>query len=88
MARYHVEGKVVHGVDLLKLRHWTWRLDIWPFATLYFIWLLVVVPNIDFSDAFIVLGGFAALHILVLLFTAWSVDFRCLVQFRKVWEKF
>ncbi|KAG6503109.1 hypothetical protein ZIOFF_035399 [Zingiber officinale] len=84
MTRYHVGGKVVHEVDLLKLRHWTWRLDIWPFAILYFIWLLAVVPNIDFSDAFIVLGGFAILHILVLLFTAWSVDFKCLVQFRKV----
>ncbi|CAL9178618.1 unnamed protein product [Musa hybrid cultivar] len=84
MARYQVDGKVVQGVDLLKRRHWGWRLDVWPFAILYSIWLFAVAPSIDFTDALIVLGGLALLHILVLLFTAWSVDFRCFVQFSKV----
>ncbi|CAL9770284.1 unnamed protein product [Musa acuminata subsp. burmannicoides] len=84
MARYQVDGKVVQGVDLLKRRYWGWRLDVWPFAILYSIWLFAVAPSIDFTDALIVLGGLALLHILVLLFTAWSVDFRCFVQFSKV----
>ncbi|XP_038988652.1 probable manganese-transporting ATPase PDR2 [Phoenix dactylifera] len=83
MARFDVDGKVVQGVDLLKRRHWTWRLDVWPFAILYSIWLFVAVPSLDFTDALIVLGALAVAHILVLLFTAWSVDFRCFVQFGK-----
>ncbi|EHA8591262.1 hypothetical protein COCNU_scaffold039443G000040 [Cocos nucifera] len=83
MARYDVDGKVVQGVDLLKRRHWTWRLDVWPFVILYSIWLFVAVPSLDFTDALIVLGALAVAHILVLLFTAWSVDFRCFVQFSK-----
>lgn len=78
-----MDGRVVQGVDLLKRRHWTWRLDVWPFAILYAIWLFVAVPSLDFSDALIVLGALAVAHILVLLFTAWSVNFRCFVQFSK-----
>ncbi|KAK9170624.1 hypothetical protein Syun_002764 [Stephania yunnanensis] len=84
MSRYHVDGKVVQGVDLLKKRHWPWRLDVWPFAILYTIWILTVVPSVDFSDALVVLAGLLAFHVLALLFTAWSVDFRCFVQFSKV----
>ncbi|KAG1327783.1 hypothetical protein COCNU_01G017170 [Cocos nucifera] len=84
MARFHVDGKVVQGVDFLKRRHGTWRLDGWPFAILYAIWLFVAVPSLDFTDALIVLGALAVLHILVLLFTAWSVDFRSFVHFSKV----
>lgn len=84
MSRLNVCGKVVDGVELLKRRHWPWRLDVWPFAIFYAIWLLGVVPSIEFGDAIIVLGGLAVIHILVLLFTAWSVDFRCFVQFSKV----
>lgn len=84
MLRFHVGGKVVEDVDLLRKRHWTWRLDVWPFAILYTIWLLTIVPSIDLSDAIIVLGGLVVLHILVWLFTAWSVAFRCFVQYSKV----
>ncbi|OVA12160.1 Cation-transporting P-type ATPase [Macleaya cordata] len=84
MSRFHVDGKVVEGVDLLKKRSWPWRLDVWPFGIIYAVWLIAVVPSIDFFDATIVLGGLFALHILVLLFTAWSVDFRCFVQYSKV----
>ncbi|XP_020086231.1 probable manganese-transporting ATPase PDR2 [Ananas comosus] len=84
MARYQVDGKVVQGVDLLRKKHWVWRLDVWPFAILYSLWLFLVVPSIDFTDALIVLAGIAVVHILTLLFTAWSVDFRCFVQFSKV----
>ncbi|XP_058084361.1 probable manganese-transporting ATPase PDR2 [Magnolia sinica] len=84
MSRFRVDGKVIEGVDLLKRRHGLWRLDVWPFAILYAVWLFTVVPTIDFSDASIVLGGLAAFHILVLLFTAWWVDFRCFVQYSKV----
>lgn len=84
MSRLNVCGKVVERVDLLKRRHRPWRLDVWPFAILYAIWLLGVVPSIEFGDAIIVLGGLGVIHILVLLFTAWSVDFRCFVQFSKV----
>ncbi|XXG50746.1 hypothetical protein AAC387_Pa02g4686 [Persea americana] len=84
MSRLNVCGKVVEGVELLKRRHWPWRLDVWPFAIFYAIWLLGVVPSIEFGDAIIVLGGLAVIHILAFLFTAWSVDFRCFVQFSKV----
>ncbi|KAF2535826.1 hypothetical protein F2Q68_00018910 [Brassica cretica] len=44
----------------------------------------MIVPSIDFTDAAIAFGGLVAFHILVLLFTAWSVDFKCFVQFSKV----
>lgn len=84
MPKFHVGGKVVEGIDLLKRRHWTLRLDVWPFAIIYVAWLFTVVPSIDITDAIIVLGGLMLSHILVLLFTAWSVDFRSFVQFNKV----
>lgn len=74
----------MEDVDLLRKRHWPWRLDVWPFAILYTIWLATVVPSIDISDAIIVFGGLVVLHILVGLFTAWSVEFRCFVQYSKV----
>lgn len=84
MPKFHVGGKVVDGVDLLKKKHWPWRLDVWPFSIIYAVWLAVVLPSLDFTDALIVLGGIATFHILVLLFTAWSVDFKCFVQYSKV----
>ncbi|PWA69404.1 Cation-transporting P-type ATPase [Artemisia annua] len=74
-----VNGKVVDNVHLRK-RHW----NSWPFIVLYGSWLITVVPCFDFLDAFIVLGGILAVHILVFLFTVWSVDFKCLVQNSKV----
>ncbi|CAL5420655.1 unnamed protein product [Camellia sinensis] len=83
-VRFHVGGKVVDTVDLLRKRHWSWRLDVWPFAVLYAAWIVTVLPSLDFVDAAIVLGGLAVLHILVFLFTGWSVDFRCFVQYSKV----
>ncbi|XP_028078830.1 probable manganese-transporting ATPase PDR2 isoform X2 [Camellia sinensis] len=83
-VRFHVGGKVVDSVDLLKKRHWSWRLDVWPFAVLYAAWIVTILPSLDFVDAAIVLGGLAVLHILVFLFTGWSVDFRCFVQYSKV----
>lgn len=84
MLRFHVGGKVVENVDLLRKKHWTWRLDVWPFAILYAVWVTAVVPSLDFADAAIVLGGLVGLHILVWLFTAWSVDFKCFVQYGRV----
>ncbi|CAL5420624.1 unnamed protein product [Camellia sinensis] len=87
-VRFHVGGKVVDTVDLLKKRHWSWRLDVWPFAVLYAAWIVTVLPSLDFVDAAIVLGGLAVLHILVFLFTGWSVDFRCFVQYSKIYFDF
>ncbi|GKD94405.1 hypothetical protein Tco_1374242, partial [Tanacetum coccineum] len=84
MTRFNVNGKVVDTVDLLRKRHWPWRLDAWPFAALYVTWIVVVVPSFEFLDAFIILGGLFATHVLVVLFTVWSVDFKCFVQFSKV----
>lgn len=75
---------MVDTVDLLRKRHWAWRLDMWPFAILYGVWLSAAVPSLDFTDAAIVLGGIAAFHILVFLFTVWAVDFKCFIQFSKV----
>ncbi|KAL3835729.1 hypothetical protein ACJIZ3_010465 [Penstemon smallii] len=84
MSTFNVGGKVVDTVDLLRKRHWAWRLDLWPFAILYAVWPVAVVPSLDFTDASIVLGCFAVFHILVILFTVWSVDFKCLLQYSKV----
>ncbi|GMH17830.1 hypothetical protein Nepgr_019671 [Nepenthes gracilis] len=84
MPKFHVGGKVVDGVDLLRKRHWIWRLDVWPFAILYGAWLATIVPSIDIADAMIVLGGLIVFHALIFLFTVWSVDFRCFVQYSKV----
>ncbi|XP_011001240.1 PREDICTED: probable manganese-transporting ATPase PDR2 [Populus euphratica] len=84
VLRFNVGGKVVERVDLIRKKKWPWRLDILPFAILYAIWMVTIVPSIDIVDAFIVLGGLVAVHVLVLLFTAWSVDFKCFVQYSKV----
>ncbi|XP_015061017.1 probable manganese-transporting ATPase PDR2 [Solanum pennellii] len=84
MTRFQVGGKVVESVDLLKKRHWSWRLDVWPFVILYGVWLLTVVPSLDITDALIVLGALVAFHSLVFLFTVWSVDFKRFVQYSKV----
>lgn len=84
MSRFHVGGKVVERVDLLRKRHWAWRFDVWPFAIIYVVWLTIILPSIDIGDAAIVLGGLLATHILFWLFTAWSVDFKCFVQYSKV----
>ncbi|CAK9139582.1 unnamed protein product [Ilex paraguariensis] len=49
-----------------------------------------VVDRVDpwrkrhWSYAFIVLDGLIAVNILVFLFTIWSVDFKCIVQYSKV----
>lgn len=84
MSKLHVGGKVVEEVDLLRKRQWPWRLDVWPFAILYAFWIVAIVPSIDVVDSAIVFGGLVAVHILVFLFTAWSVDFKCFVQYSKV----
>lgn len=84
MTRFRVGGKVVDSVDLLRKRHWLWRLDVWPFAIIYGVWTVGIVPTLDIGDAFIVLGGIFASHVLVFLFTVWSVDFKCFVQYAKV----
>lgn len=84
MPKFRVGGKVVDGVDLLRKKHKLWRLDVWPFTILYVLWLTMIVPSLDITDALIALGGLVTFHILILLFTAWSVDFKCFVQNNKV----
>jgi len=81
---FFVEGKVVDRIELLRWKSWPWRLDIWPFAILYVVWVVTILPSIDFVDAAIALGAFVILHILTWLFTYWSVDFRCFIQANKV----
>ncbi|KAM7257615.1 hypothetical protein ACFE04_013356 [Oxalis oulophora] len=83
-SRFDVGGKVVERVDLLKKKHWTWRLDVWPFAIVYVLWLSMIVPTIDFGDATVVLFALLALHILLWLFNNWSVNFNSFVQYTKV----
>lgn len=83
-SSFLVGGKVVDRVDLLRKNRLVWRLDVWPFAILYAVWLIAIVPSIDFIDAAIVFGGLVAFHILVFLFTAWSVDFKCFAHYSKV----
>ncbi|KAK1392069.1 putative manganese-transporting ATPase PDR2 [Heracleum sosnowskyi] len=84
MSRFHVRGKVVDTVDLLRKRNLPWRFDVWPFAIIYAAWIVVGVPSLDFVDALIILGGVVAVHVLVFLFTVWSVDFKCFIQYSKV----
>ncbi|XP_014490216.1 probable manganese-transporting ATPase PDR2 isoform X1 [Vigna radiata var. radiata] len=83
MSSFQVGGKVVDRVDLLRKKQLPWRLDVWPFAILYGVWLSVILPSLDFVDAAIVLGALLALHILVWLFTGWSVDFKCFAHYSK-----
>lgn len=84
MLKYEVGGKVMQRVELLRKKQWGWRLDVWPFAIIYGVWMTTILPSLDFVDACIVLAAFLSLHILVFLFTAWSVDFNCFVHFSKV----
>ncbi|KAK7410956.1 hypothetical protein VNO78_02227 [Psophocarpus tetragonolobus] len=84
MSSFHVGGKVVDRVDLLRKKQWPWRLDVWPFSILYIAWVSAILPSLDFVDAAIVLGALFAFHILVCLFTAWSVDFKCFAHYSKV----
>lgn len=84
MSRFHVGGKVVDKVDLLRKKSLGWRFDVWPFCVLYALWLTTIVPSIDIVDSAIVFGALVALHILVWLFTVWSVDFKCFVHYTKV----
>lgn len=84
MSRFHVRGKVVDTVDLLRKRNLPWRIDVWPFAIIYAVWIVVLIPSVEFVDALIILGGLVAVHVLVFLFTVWSVDFKCFIQYSKV----
>uniref|UniRef100_A0A6N2LVQ1 Cation-transporting ATPase n=2 Tax=Salix viminalis TaxID=40686 RepID=A0A6N2LVQ1_SALVM len=56
-------GKVVDRVDLIRKKKWPWRLDVLPFAVLYAIWMVTIVPSIDIVDALIVLGGLVSIHV-------------------------
>ncbi|CAK8568023.1 unnamed protein product [Lathyrus sativus] len=84
MSTFHVGGKVVDKVDLLRKKQLLWRLDVWPFAVFYGAWVSIILPSLDFVDACIVLGALSSIHILVCLFTAWSVDFKCFAYYSKV----
>lgn len=84
MSRFQVRGKVVDTVDLLRKRKLPWRLDVLPFAILYAAWIVTLIPSLDIVDSFIILGGLVAVHMLVFLFTVWSVDFKCFIQYSKV----
>ncbi|KAM7278951.1 hypothetical protein ACFE04_006085 [Oxalis oulophora] len=78
--QFHVGGKVVERVDLLKKKHWTWRFGMLPFLILYVSWLLL-----GFGDAaVIVFAALAAFQLLLILFTVWSVDFNCFLNYTKV----
>ena len=63
--------------DLLRKRQWA----SWPFAILYSTTTVVILSNLDFLDAFVILG---AVHILVFLLTLWFVDFKCFLQYSRV----
>jgi hypothetical protein len=78
------EGKIVQQVELYKWRSTIWRLDVWPFLGAYVAWVVGVATRLDSTDAGIVLAAIAVLHVLTFLFSAWSVDFRCLSQASKV----
>ncbi|GJR41372.1 retrovirus-related pol polyprotein from transposon RE1 [Tanacetum coccineum] len=62
---------------LLRKRQWT----SWPFVILYSTATTVIFRNLDFLDAFVILG---AVHILVFLLTLWFVDFKCFLHYSRV----
>eukprot|EP00249_Psilotum_nudum_P024663 c29252_g1_i1 orf=394-4089(+) len=80
---YPVDGRVIQRVELYRWRSVPSRLDVWPFAILYLSWMIAVAPRLDFMDSTVLLGVLGLSHILVLLFSAWSVNFRCFVQASK-----
>ncbi|KAL9271087.1 putative manganese-transporting ATPase PDR2 [Drosera capensis] len=85
MVRYEVGGKVVDEVDLLTKRQWSSRLDVVPFVFGYVAVVVgAVVLGTEFALSMVLLGWVVALHVLVLLFTAWSVDFKCFALYSKV----
>ncbi|KAL5067302.1 hypothetical protein RYX36_018189 [Vicia faba] len=44
----------------------------------------IILPKLDFVDACIILGALSSIHLLVCLFTAWPVDFKCFAYYSKV----
>ncbi|KAJ4850016.1 hypothetical protein Tsubulata_014050 [Turnera subulata] len=44
-------GKVVERVDLLRMKHWAWRFDVWLFVLLFSICLAMLFTTIDFTNA-------------------------------------
>lgn len=79
-----VISKTVTEVELYRWLEPQYRLDVLPFVILYSLWLALAVPTISRTDSLIVLGVLAVVHILVILFTGWSVDFRCFATAQKV----
>ena len=79
-----VVSKTVTAVELYKWLEPQYRLDVLPFAILYSLWVAFAVPTISWTDSLIVLGILAVVHILVILFTGWSVEFRCFATAQKV----
>uniref|UniRef100_A0A6N2LIY5 P-type ATPase A domain-containing protein n=1 Tax=Salix viminalis TaxID=40686 RepID=A0A6N2LIY5_SALVM len=60
VLRFNVGGKVVDRVDLIRKKKWPWRLDVLPFAVLYAIWMVTIVPSIDIVDVLVVNDIYAA----------------------------
>lgn len=79
-----VNAKNLTAVELYKWLPISQRLDVWPWALIYASIVAFGVPNLERLDAMILVGGVAVLQILTILFTNWSVDFRCFAHARKV----
>ncbi|GJP47781.1 hypothetical protein CLOM_g6950 [Closterium sp. NIES-68] len=81
-----VDSKNVRAVELYCWLPVARRLDVWPFAVVYAVWLALLVTRLrlDFTEMAIVTGALVSLNILTALFTVWSVDFRCFAHARQV----
>ncbi|CAI7759985.1 unnamed protein product [Closterium sp. NIES-54] len=81
-----VDSKNVRAVELYCWLPVARRLDVWPFAVVYAVWLALLVTRLrlDFVEMAIVTGALVSLNILTALFTVWSVDFRCFAHARQV----
>ncbi|GBG89136.1 hypothetical protein CBR_g48843 [Chara braunii] len=83
MAIVDVSAKTVRHVELFRKISTARRLDVWPFVCLYLLWIGLVFPSLETADGLIVLAGIGMLHILTMLCTVWSVDFRCFAHYQK-----
>ncbi|KAK3283026.1 hypothetical protein CYMTET_9259, partial [Cymbomonas tetramitiformis] len=76
-----VKSKVVKGVSFYDWRKPYLRWDTFPFACAYFGGITISLSYFEeYNSTAIVLGVLVLLHILLLLFSHWSISVRCFVS--------
>eukprot|EP00958_Prasinococcus_capsulatus_P025144 scaffold4121_cov381-Prasinococcus_capsulatus_cf.AAC.8 len=83
MASFPVRGKRLRTCTPLVRRSAASRLDVWPMGLLYAVALSWGLSSFQGLTGLLLLAPCAALHVLLLLFSVWFVEFRALVHFRE-----